>query len=309
MNIGLSDITHSFRFHSGAAAVSIKHGNAQQLLVAAFGYKTLAAYQVAKASDEELENFKEVRHVVLDRACLTQRAAELGIECNPAQLIHFLTKAFAHRLAGTVLHRSYGDLEDYIRAQIEHVITNNGRINGQIDEANHDGLEEVYFELKIDLERVQVGSSLKESVPGHVSLRHDPDRPYAGTKIDFRASVTAKRLGRRCFSNIEYEVTGGVLKAPWDEDHDDFGEPPIRSRAEAYAELLGWKVDEVGDLEDVEEMPLDGSSGEMIYGYLIDFSDYASTEAAARIMREHGTLQFEVGPAFFDGVRYAGWPH
>lgn len=309
MNIGLSDITRVFRFHSGASGVSIKHGHAQQLLVAAFGYKSLASYQAAKAADEEPENFNQIKHLLLDRAGLSQRAAELGIECDFGQLSYLLAQAFEDRLAGVVVHRSYGDLDAYVRKQIEHVVENNGRAIGQMAELNHDGIKDVYFEMEVDFSKIKVGTLSANDVPGHMSLNQDPDRPYTGTKIDFQLSLTVERLGKRCYSDVAYEVTNVLLRAPWDGDHDNNGEPPIRSRAEVIAELLGWRVDEVDEIQDVDEMPLDGSSGEMIYGYLIDFTHYASPEVAARIMREHGTLQFRVGPGFFDGVRYDGWPH
>ncbi|PPU83057.1 hypothetical protein XsacCFBP4641_07710 [Xanthomonas sacchari] len=222
---------------------------------------------------------------------------------------HLLTKAFTDRLAGVVLHSSYSDLDAYIRKQIEHLVENNGRVIGQMDELNHDGIAEVYFDPEVDFEQIQIGTSLSADIPGHMNLNQDPERPYTGTKIDFRLFLSVERLGMRCYSSVEYEVTDVFLRVPWLDDHDDDGEPPVRTRAEVFAELLGWDADEVDDLQDVDELPLDGNSGEMIYGYLIDFTDYASPAVAARIVREHGTLQFRVGPDFFDGVRYDGWPH
>lgn len=324
MNIGLTDITHSFRSRGEGLGVSIKHGHAQQLLVAAFGYKTLASYQAAKASAEEPDSFDLIHHLILDRDCLNQRLSELGIECDIEQLSHLLSRAFADRLAHVVLHRSYADLTDHIRKEIEHVVENNGRITGQIDELNHDGIEEVYSDPEVNFEQLLVGMPFTDSIPGHVSLHRDPERPYTGTKMDFQLSLAGERLGRRCYSSFEYEVTHVLLSAPW-KDHmsiprssqhrlwpdidEEVDAPPVRTKAEVVAELLGWTVDEVEGIQDVEEMPLDGNSGDMIYGYLLDFTDYASSDEAARIMQEHGTLQFRVGPDFFVGIRYDGWPH
>jgi hypothetical protein len=308
VNIGLSDITHTFRSHSAGGGASIKHGHAQQLLVAALGYKTLASYQAAKASGNESESFDEIRHVVVDRVGLTQRAAELGITSGAEQLSSSITSAFADRLPLVTVHRSYGDLDELIHRQIEQMVENNGRVIGQMSELNHNGVEEVYFDLEIDFNQSKVGALLSYEVTGHVSLYPDPERPYTGTKIGFQVTLAFEGLGRHCYGEISYEVTGVWLKAPWSDDHDDHGESPTRSMAEVIAELLDWSVDEVGDLQNVDETPLDGSSGEMIYGYLIDFTPHASHEVAARILREHGTLQFHVGPNFFDGVRYDGWP-
>ncbi|MDQ7995088.1 MAG: hypothetical protein AAGC76_04455 [Luteibacter sp.] len=106
---------------------------------------------------------------------------------------------------------------------------------------------------------------------------------------------------------MDCEVTKASLDTNWgDDDHD--GEPPMRIVSEAYAELLGLELHEVDDLADVEAMPLDGNSGEMVYGYLLDFTDAASPEVAKKILQRHSSLRIEVGPSFFDNVRYDGWP-
>lgn len=309
MNIGISDVTLGFRSHSGGSGLSISHGHAQQLLAAALGYKALASYQAAKKTSQEPENFDQIRHIVIDRACLTDRSVELDVRCDIEQLSSFLTSAFADRVDGLVLHRSYSDLEDYIRNQVTQLVESNGRIIGEMADLNHDGLDEVYFDLDIGFDQIKVGQPLLNDVAGHVSLNPDTERPYTATTIDFQLSLTVERLGKRCYSAVEYEMTDVLARWPLDYDYDEDNEPPVRSRAQVFAELLGWGVDEVQELQDVDEMPLDGSSGDMIYGYLIDFTNYASSELAARIMQEHGTLQFTVGPNFFDGVRYDGWPH
>lgn len=117
-------------------------------------------------------------------------------------------------------------------------------------------------------------------------------------------------------------ATHVLLRSPWEEDHSnhrfmqsrlwceidpDDAKPPVRTRAELIAELLGWAVDGVDDLQDVEEMPLDRNSSEMTYCCLLDFTNYVSSDDAARIMREHGTLQFRVDLNFFDSVHHDGW--
>ncbi|MFK9719293.1 hypothetical protein ACJENE_24380, partial [Escherichia coli] len=66
---------------------------------------------------------------------------------------------------------------------------------------------------------------------------------------------------------MDCQVTKAELDTNWGDDDYD-GEPPPRSVSQAYAELLGLELHEVGNLADVEAMELDGSSGEMVYGYL-----------------------------------------
>ena len=85
--------------------------------------------------------------------------------------------------------------------------------------------------------------------------------------------------------------------------------PPVRSLAEAYAELLGLEPHEAEGLVDIEPQALDGSSGEMVYSLLLDFEGHASPEIAAKILDRHGSLQIEVWPGFFENVRDDDWPN
>lgn len=53
------------------------------------------------------------------------------------------------------------------------------------------------------------------------------------------------RLGLQCYGSVDCQVTEAGLDTNWgDDDHDD--EPPARSVSEAYAELLGLELHEVG---------------------------------------------------------------
>ncbi|CCN16712.1 putative uncharacterized protein [Bordetella bronchiseptica MO211] len=106
---------------------------------------------------------------------------------------------------------------------------------------------------------------------------------------------------------LDCQVIQAVRDDDWrDKGYDD--EPPWRSVTQAYADLLDLAPHEVGSLADVEAEPLDGSSGDMIYGYLLDFTDHASPEIAQKIVQRHGSLRIEVGPNFFDDVRDNDWP-
>lgn len=53
---------------------------------------------------------------------------------------------------------------------------------------------------------------------------------------------------------------------------------------------------------DTEVQELSGHSGEMTYGYLFDFTGHASPRLAAKLRKQHGSLQLEVGPEFFETV-------
>lgn len=83
----------------------------------------------------------------------------------------------------------------------------------------------------------------------------------------------------------------------------DAYDPPTRSLEQAYAELLGLELHEVGDLVDIEPLARDDSNEDAIYSYLLDFTDVASPEQAAKILSRHASLRIEVDVNFFGGLR------
>lgn len=97
-----------------------------------------------------------------------------------------------------------------------------------------------------------------------------------------------------------------MIKADLDKDWGDNDQedgPPMRSMYQAYADLLGLDLHEVGNLVEVEAELQDGHSGEMIYSYILDFTDYASPEVAREILQHHALLRIKVGPDYFENVR------
>lgn len=190
---------------------------------------------------------------------------------------------------------------------MDQVVIEDDDVNSEMANANYDGIDEVYFDFEVESENVPVGSSLEIDLDGHVGLGIDTERPYAGHIVNVEGTLSVERLGSQCFGSVDCQVTKAELDTNWGDDDYD-GEPPPRSVSQAYAELLGLELHEVGNLADVEAMELDGSSGEMVYGYLLDFTDYASPEIAQKILRRHSSLRIEVGPGFFEGVRSDDWP-
>jgi len=307
MSIGISDLAHSVRKNSASAGVPVQLGHAQQLVVAALGYKSLAAYQAAQGTAQEPPHLDDVHHVVLDYDMLDQRAGELGAAPAPSQLRELIGDAFKARAPHARIHASHASFDNYVREHVDQVVIEDGDVNNEMAGANYDGIDEIYFDFEIESNTIPVGSTLDIDLDGHVGLGIDTERPYSGRIVNVEGAVSLVRSGRRCFGSVDCQVTKASLDTDWgDDDHD--GEPPVRSTSEAYAELLGLELHEVDDLADVEAMPLDGNSGEMVYGYLIDFTDAASPEVAKKILQRHSSLRIEVGPSFFDGVRYDGWP-
>lgn len=280
MPLGISDLAHSVRKNSASAAAAVQLGHAQQLIVAALGYKTLASYQAAQGAALEPQYLDGVHHVVIDYDMLNQRADELGAAFSPSQLHELIDTAFKERAPHTRLHSSEGAFEDYLRQHVDQVVIEDDDVNSEMANANYDGVDEVYFDFDVELEQVPVGSSLDIELNGHVGLGIDTERPYSGHIVNVEGTLSVKRLGRLCFGSVDCQVTKAVLDQDWGDDDHEEG-PPVRSRSQAYAELLGLELHEVGNLVDVEAEPQDGHSGEMVYSYMLDFTDFASPEVLA----------------------------
>ncbi|VBT33930.1 Uncharacterised protein [Burkholderia pseudomallei] len=307
MSIGISDLAHAVRRNSASAGVSVQLGHAQQLVAATFGYKSLAAYQAARTAAREPQHLDDVHHVVPDYDMLDQRAGELGAAPPSNQLHELIVGAFKERAPHVRLHASHGDFDDYLREHLDQVVIDDGNVNSEMANANYDGIDEVYFDLEVESYTMPVGSSLDIDLDGHVALGIDTERPYSGHKVNVKAFLSVMRLGLQCYGSVDCEVTEAGLDTDWGDD-DHGGEPPSRSMSEAYADLLGLELHEVADLVDVEPMELDGNSGEMTYGYLLDFTDHASPDVAKKILQHHASLRITVDPSFFEHVRSDDWP-
>lgn len=311
MPVGISNLAHSFRTNASTDAVRISLGHAHQLVAAALGHGTLAAYQAAQAAQTEPRELDSVRHVVPDAAQLAERARELGIDLPPSRLQELLRLAFRERLSPVSLHSGFGDLETAIREHVDAVLLDDSEVVTVMASANYDGIDEVYFDYELEPDGIALGDRLDITLDGHIGLGKDPERPFLGDRVNVRGALKLERLGQRCFGAPEVVVDGAKIGFGWSNVRDDEDEeegPQLVSRTGAFAQLLGLELDEVGALVDVEPQERSGSSDEMVYGYVLDFEPLASPEIAARIIARHGSLQVEVGPDYFDNVVDDDWP-
>ncbi|MGM3277458.1 hypothetical protein [Ralstonia sp. 24A2] len=74
--VGIRALAYTVRIQSASLPKPVALGHAQQLVAAALGYKSLAAYQ---ASQEERPDLSGTEHIVIDDDVLRQRAQELGV--------------------------------------------------------------------------------------------------------------------------------------------------------------------------------------------------------------------------------------
>ncbi len=184
-----------------------------------------------------------------------------------------------------------------------------GLVNGEMANANYDGIDEVYFELDVPFDQATVGVPLVIDLDGHVALGMDTERPYSGHMVNVEATLTLERLGRHCFAKTDFEILKAALDYGWsDPDPEDVNQPPLRTLTQALAEELGIEQFEAAQLADAKAQELTGHIGNMTYGYVFDFTDYASPQLADKLLEKNGSLQFQVGSNFFEGLVYDGWP-
>lgn len=306
MPVGITELAHSLRKHA-ALPVPIPLGHWQQLVCAALGHKSFASFQAAQNAEREPQEFGHVPHLVPDFDLLDERAKELSISFPEEELWTLVKQAFKERLPSTKFNSSYDDLSADFLESVQDVVLADDDVSAAMANANFDGVEEVYFEEDLEPQFATLDLPYTETVDVQVTLGLDPERPYSGHKVMCKVAVTSTRCGLRCFEAPEVEVLSAGLDQDWgDEDCD---EPPIRSMAQALAEELDIEVGEAEWLVDAEPIEDTGSSGEMVYRYVFDFTDHASPELAAKLMRQRGSLQLEVGPNFFEGIRGSDFPN
>jgi len=207
MGITFPSICHALRTTSGKR---IPLGHLHELLAAALGYKSYAAY---KASAEEAPSFDGAQHVVLDVELLTERLGQLGYVAPAASesMIAAIGLAFQSHLPSTKVHRVADDIKDYLQDDVADGIENSGQYSGEIAITNATGGD---FDLEFDLP-----ASIEEALPtwvvhatGTSSLDQDPDSVHHGDVIDVSAMVSFMKLGRRVLGEMTVEDVGAAVR-------------------------------------------------------------------------------------------------
>lgn len=298
----ISDVAFAVRTASKSTANPIQLNHAQQLVAAALGYRSLAAFQ---ASPLEAPTLDQAVHFVLDGGLVADRARELDLPHQLPQLARLLKQAFAERLPGAHLHQSEGSLQSYLTSLVNDVALNDDAVASEMASTNGDGVDEVCVPVEdIDLASLPpLGYPLEMELEGHIALGIDTERPYSGHKIEVLVRLIIERTGRVSISEPECEVVSAQLDWSWGADDEDY-EPPKVSLAQALADEAGLTLAEAEELTDAEALPNDSNDG-MTYGYVFDFNDHASPSTAAKLEVKYGSLQVEVSPSFFERVTHS----
>jgi hypothetical protein len=138
--------------------------------------------------------------------------------------------------------------------------------------------------------------------------RNDPIGDLAGEILrdeTFPISAATKREVEKRLEGYGSQIVRAVRQA-WREFED--GAPRKRTLAEALAAELKLTAPEADELVDVEPQELTSRSGDGNYGFQFDFTEAASTELAAKLLKKHGSLKLTVGPSFYEDIRNADFP-
>ncbi|WMY08675.1 hypothetical protein [Paraburkholderia phenoliruptrix] len=213
MPVGISALAHTVRAQSNGLPVLLKLGHAQQLVAAALGYKSLAAYQ---ASTEESAFLDAAAHAVLDDELLLERAEQLGLTPLQPYLPHLLKSAFEQHLPGLAVHQSHDALEDAVRDIVDATVLNHGETISAMTVTNNDGIREVYLPVDFEMDALPSPDDFLEiPIEGHVTMKPDIERPYVGHRIDVQATLMLARVGRVCIAAPVVHVESAQLDYDW----------------------------------------------------------------------------------------------
>lgn len=298
MSVGITDFAHFIRKSTAQTSEPISLSHAQQLVCAALGHKTLASFQTSQADGQEPQSFDSVEHVVIDSDLLLTRARELGIQFSKQRLEWLITSALKSRNPNIQHHLTFSELIDEFQEGMQDAALQDDYVNSAMANANYDGVEEVYITADQEPNLEPFDEPLTVEVSGHVTLGIDLERPYCGHQVQFSMEATIQRSGRRCFeeAGAEFTVVAAGLDDGLSDDHEPDSKPTL---AEELSTRLNIELSEAEELIDAEPMELSGSSGEMTYSLLFDFTEHASPALAAKLLQQRGSLQLEVETSFF----------
>lgn len=280
--------------------VGLNH--AQQLVVAALGYKTLASYQAHTNKVDDLDCLSDI---VLDAGRVGIRVGELGLSCTVDEILSLIGNAFIFRVAGISIHADFSKLVECIReverleAFAEASVVRNSLI---VNELNKLGVRAekaiVYMSSMVGPGTLDSPKQTVLECKGGVYL----DVPYgaalSGTVVAFEAQVEVELCGKQCFRR---NLNVSKIYVLGDDDFTDFLRPPRKTLAQAIAEETGLTVDEAETIQDAEAISLE-TNDDFTYGYQFDFEDFASAEIAEKLETNIGGLTLMVDANFFDDI-------
>lgn len=295
--VTISTLAFAVRTASSSTRHPVTLSHAQQLVAAALGYRSLAAWQASK----EPENLDEVGHYIPDGKLLAERIESLGLPNDFAELASLVSAAFESHLPSATLHMNDLSWDDYVRRHVQRVVMNDDDVSGAMAITNSDDIDEIYLPFDADLASFPSdGSEFDEEFDGHIAMSPDVERPYSGHMIDVSVHLTVERKGKVILAEPVCEVVSAKLRFDWGDDEDEQDSAPT-SLAEALADELGLDLMEAEELVDAEPIPVTSEDG-LLYRYVFDFAPFATPAVAQKLMAKYGRLQIDMPPWFFDRI-------
>ncbi|MGX9729647.1 hypothetical protein ACWYXO_03315 [Janthinobacterium aestuarii] len=300
MSTNFGALAYSLRAASQIRGKAIKLGHAQQLLAAALGYGSLAGYQHNIAAGCEPEQIASNCNLVLDLSFLCMRSDELELDFDDVTLVELVSAAFSEQLRRAGVYDSDDAFFNKLHDTVQQVVLNDENVSNHTANMNTDGISEIYMPFDFSFSELRdVGERFEVEIVGHLSMNPDEERPYYGDTVNVSAELSMERAGRRLITDVSVKILSVEPDDNWAEDQP---RGPLRSRAEAFGELLDIDRALLVDLSNVDVWDDTGSSGEGFYGYVIDFTNADPDAIVQLIQAKHGTLSFNVGPNFFEDL-------
>lgn len=298
MSTTITTLAFQLRTASQATAKPITLRRAQELIAAALGYPTLAAYQ---ASPEAKIPFEDIRHLAPDWAQVESRCNDLNV--SPMRTAIRLLSCLKECLPRATVHRYEWGISSSLHEYLDDEVVNNGWVSSEMAMTNGDGIDEVYLEYG-DFEFSALpapGEMHVETVHGHVSMGIDQERPYYGHKIDVKVQLSFMRTGLRSIGDPDVEVEEAHLNWPGDDDVDV--QEPYVAREVVLSEYLDISVEEAELLVDAELDEISSEDG-TVYQYILDVSEVEIPgELSTRLMTRFGSLQIGVPTDIYSRIR------
>lgn len=292
--VTISDVVHAYRVSGKAITPQIPLSHIQQLVAAALGHQSLAAFQ---ANEHECGWMEYIGHIVFDYELLAQRTAQLSVPYSYAQVEALMREAFTMVFPKAKQHVTEEELIDAYRDAYHDLIINSERMTNLLAETNGEGLYDIVIDEAKDYTYsiLPSGGMCDQLLMGRLILKISDDRPYAAHIIDFQIHLALARTGLRSVRAPLCKVTWAQSRGTHDEDERDG--PPQVSLAQALAEELDITEAEAEELEGAPVIENASNDG-LVYSYIFDFEGHASPELEEKL----GTLQHEVHVNFFDRV-------
>ncbi|RQH04995.1 hypothetical protein [Paraburkholderia dinghuensis] len=231
--VTLRKIAFAVRNASNRAGYPIKLNHADQLVAAALGHASLAAFQ---ASDAKTGSLDAAAHLVLDVDLLTARCGQLDPRYEPEIVASFVRTAFsiAHPLAQ--LHPTGEALNQRIREITRHDVLGLPDITGELAIVG-DGRR-----ARIDIPLPDIllsglppaGSAVTDEARGHIVIDANHTLPEHRIEVSVRRTVT--RSGRS-------SIAQPILDIARTDRHDDGGRSHEHSPAARSLQLQRIRVE------------------------------------------------------------------